>query len=1689
MIIYSLKKSILFLLLTFVASHSYAQLSKTHYIPPLTSAVNGNANPEEQYIYLSSPSTVDVSYTIKQVGKSDLSDITGVVSKNNPAKIYIGTSLSQLFISADKTSRVVTDKGYIIEAAAPIYVSVRMIAGGGAQAGALVSKGVSALGYEFRVGSFTNQNPTDNYLNFVSVMATEDNTQVSFSDLPAGLLIKNYTGTTPVSISLNKGESYTIATNSSENSINRDGLIGALVSASEPIVVSCGSANGSFHNGGGRDYGIDQIVGASKIGTEYIFVRGDGNNNWENVLLVAHYDNTEINVNGNASGIVINAGDYHLIEGAAYNSSGNMYVETSQPVFAYQGIGATDGEANQGLFFVPPLSCENRGNLDYIAGIEEIGNTTYQGGITIVTKQGSVVTINNNPIGNFDASGPNNVTGNPDYVTYKVMNLAGDISVQSSDELYCAYFNYNGAATSGSFYSGFPTAPEIDFDTAFTSKGICIPNITLEAANMNNFDSVEWYYNAGNGFVPTGVVEASITPSLATPFKSGLYKLVGFMSCSGLSLESVVIPVSICPSDADNDGIIDNIDIDNDNDGILNCVESFGDELLNLNNHLNGNLSVGNVSFSGEVNKVGNVSASQIVGSLNGTFTSTLPSKSGTQETSITYKVTFNKALNIQLSYPASLGDAAILKNTASFVIKVPNTKTITLLDPDDQLLIDTNYDEIYETGVTQFSSFEIRFKIKDTSLPSGTGTFRFRANGVESISYTHINNSETLLSQAGFQLLATCIPKDTDLDEVSDAFDYDSDNDGIPDRVEVTGSLNVLSLVDVNEDGLDDMFDINKLPVDSDGDGVFDFYDLDSDNDGITDLFETGQLGLLSDTDMDGVIDWFPLDDGSNGLLDASETFPDSGVLDYDLWDTDGDTIFNYLVDDSDGDGCNDVVEAGFTDLNNDSFIDGTGVDANGIVLGSDGYIIPNSNYNTAGVIIILEQPLNQNFCEFGAGTFSMSTNENVTYQWQVSSDGILWSNLLEDALYTDTTKSTLIISTITSSIAGFQYRVQLEKLGNTCGAISNVVQLTVNPLPVVVPVVELVQCDTDVDGFSPFNLTEVNAKISVNSANETFTYYETETQAVLGDTPIVNPNNYVNKTVSNASVWVRTISEFACFTVSEIQLKVSTTGISPSFQREFTVCDDYLDSTNHDSDGVSLFDFSSVDVEVRAIFPVGQQLTINYYRNETDALAELNAILDIANYRNIGYPNTQQIYIRVDSEVNNDCLGLGAHITLHVEKLPIANSVSIQRQCDDDNDGFFAFDTLLIATTVLKNQTDVTITYFDENDVEILLTNPFVSHTQNITIRLTNNSANACYDETVLAFIVDASPIANSVIIPAMCDDESNEGWVDFDTSNIHDTILGGQVGMEVSYVTASGEVLPSPLPNPFNTTSQVLTAFVKNRLNTSCVAATNLNFTVNTSPEFRVQSPQILCKTNPVSSIILDFYSKWDASDCSFTWENIQGETLGTNETLEVNTAGSYFITLTKKDGSYCSLTKEIIVEHSSIANISMDDIVVTEDSDANAILIRASDSELGDGDYEFSLVDENGIPQYFYQDEKLFENVKAGIYTLLIRDKNGCGLSEIDISVIGYPKFFTPNNDGFNDTWKVLGVNANFYSTAAIYIFDRYGKLLKKIDPTGNGWDGTVQGKALSSSDYWFTMEFVDLKGNVQIRKGHFSMLRE
>jgi gliding motility-associated-like protein len=666
--------------------------------------------------------------------------------------------------------------------------------------------------------------------------------------------------------------------------------------------------------------------------------------------------------------------------------------------------------------------------------------------------------------------------------------------------------------------------------------------------------------------------------------------------------------------------------------------------------------------------------------------------------------------------------------------------------------------------------------------------------------------------------------------------------------------------------------------------------------------------------------------------------------------------------------------------------------------------------------------------------------------------------------------------------------YVKMFNKNKHSCFATTNF-NIEVFKLPVITSPVILKQCDDDTDGFSAFNLMEVNNEISNNAANEVIKYYETYGGADTKNSAdeISNPTKYTNQNASTDTVWARVENVNGCYRITEINLIVSTTAIPASFQREFYECDDFLDTTNNEKDGVTTFNFSSVTQEIENIFPVGQQLVINYYRNEADALAEENPIIDTANYRNIGYPITQTIYVRVDSKLNNDCLGLGGHITLHVEPIPIANEVTIDRQCDDDFDGYFSFDTSTIEATVLNGQTGMVVNYLDENGKVLPspLPNPFLTKSQTITIRVTDSNSKApngaCSAETTLHFMVDKKPVANPVENLVECDDDV-DGLFPFDTSAIETDILKGQTGMSVSYVDENGDPLSSPLPNPFLTSSQTITATVENKLNSNCVATTTINFTVHSKPEFGLEETEVVCLNNLPKQVAV-FNPK--ENNYTYTWINEQGVEISNQPQAEITQGGIYTVVATSINGC-TSYPKNINILESNIASITTEQIKITDDSANNIIAIKTID--LGIGDYEYAIQKE-GESVGFYQDEPIFENVSPGIYTVYINDKNNCGNITTDVSVIGYPKFFTPNNDGHNDYWNVIGVNTNFYPNTLIYIYDRFGKLITKIDPSSKGWDGNFNGANLPSSDYWFTVELIDENGSIKVRKGHFSLIRK
>ena len=119
------------------------------------------------------------------------------------------------------------------------------------------------------------------------------------------------------------------------------------------------------------------------------------------------------------------------------------------------------------------------------------------------------------------------------------------------------------------------------------------------------------------------------------------------------------------------------------------------------------------------------------------------------------------------------------------------------------------------------------------------------------------------------------------------------------------------------------------------------------------------------------------------------------------------------------------------------------------------------------------------------------------------------------------------------------------------------------------------------------------------------------------------------------------------------------------------------------------------------------------------------------------------------------------------------------------------------------------------------------------------------------------------------------------------------------------------------------------------------------------------------------------------------------------------------------------------------------------------------------------------------DKLFNDFKYSIINLLSMIVNSSfSFRKYNGSSIAGNNIFKIHNDGIHDTWRILGIREDFQPNSRVYIFDRYGKLLKELDPVGEGWDGTFIGRPMPQSDYWFRVFLEDGREF----KGHFSLVR-
>lgn len=582
-----------------------------------------------------------------------------------------------------------------------------------------------------------------------------------------------------------------------------------------------------------------------------------------------------------------------------------------------------------------------------------------------------------------------------------------------------------------------------------------------------------------------------------------------------------------------------------------------------------------------------------------------------------------------------------------------------------------------------------------------------------------------------------------------------------------------------------------------------------------------------------------------------------------------------------------------------------------------------------------------------------------------------------------------------------------------------------------------------------SAFDVSAVETQVLGGQTDKTITYIDGS-----GNEYSSLPNPFTNTISGLETIIVRVANDNNPCCVSETTFDLI---VNPLPEIESNLA---LTSCENVSNGFAEFNLSNLPNEIINGQP-------DLMLELLDSNNNLISISDYNSYENL-VANQDYIIARLTNTSTNCSSDININLTISTN--PIANPLQPIYGCDDNNDGISEyFDISNIESLVLNGQTGFLVSYFNEAGIELPLPlpNPYtnsIAFSELITVRVTNPNS-TCFSETTLQLQTVTQPNINQPNNLFACNE--GNGYAHFDTSLIEQQIIGNQTGLTVTYFDTSNNPLPSPLPLLFQNTepfSQTINVIIEDTANPNCYSETNFDLIVNELPEINLQDEYFICNLEPSLPLIIN------SGFNSYNWIYEGGTIVSNTNSVDIADEGNYQLTVTQiENGITCENTFNFTLIRSVLPEI---ETINFGELGNNFIEIIA----FGDGDFEYSIDGNN------FQDSNYFSNILGGIYTVFVRDKDGCGQDSEEVTVIDYPKFFTPNNDGFNDFWQIKGI-VNFPNSNTL-IFDRFGKHLATITSNEIGWNGQHNGKLMMSNDYWFRTDL----GNGRTFSGHFSLKR-
>jgi gliding motility-associated-like protein len=511
-----------------------------------------------------------------------------------------------------------------------------------------------------------------------------------------------------------------------------------------------------------------------------------------------------------------------------------------------------------------------------------------------------------------------------------------------------------------------------------------------------------------------------------------------------------------------------------------------------------------------------------------------------------------------------------------------------------------------------------------------------------------------------------------------------------------------------------------------------------------------------------------------------------------------------------------------------------------------------------------------------------------------------------------------------------------------------------------------------------------------------------------------------------------------------------------------DLTLCDD------PSGDGVESFDLTQNDsVILNGLNPTDYTI---FYSNSTGVIT--------SPYSNIGSPETITVSVQNNLTTCSDT----TTFDLVVSTVPVPLSSFVIEECDEDGDGIASFILGDANAQIINGQTGIVLSYHDSQADALSGINPLdtvaysnTSVPQTIFYRM-EFTASGCF--SIADFIIEPvdAPIA---LVPAAleaCDDGSGNATVDVSLANTE--VTTGQIGSLVVYYlnqTDADNQINGITGNFTYSSNTTLIVRVDDNA-TDCFSFTTLDVVFKSLPEPVLVDQYILCideNDNLVNGpVTLD--TGLNNVDFAFEW-SLDGAVISASTSSINAVEGGDYKVIATRISTGCENAATTTVRVSSIPDIYDIDITTDPFDEEHQVIITAE-----------------GLDQYWYRlddgpyvNSRIFKDVSPGPHTITIAERSGCGEIVVDIFVFGYPDYFTPNADGIHDTWNLIG--GELLPGTKLYIFDRYGKLIKQLNAEGIGWDGSFNGQPVPSSDYWFRIEY-SYDGKQREASGHFALKR-